>query len=100
MLVKVDSSKLLVLHDLDGIDGLSTEDMAAIARSECCAQAPLDAQQVAEEQADALGRGVGGRGGILRGVVGAAADERPLSPPPSLWQSSPTACHLFPPPLG
>ena len=36
-------------------DGLSVEDLTAVLRHECSIQSPLDAQQVAEDQADGWG---------------------------------------------
>ena len=52
---KVDTSKLLVIDDLDDTDGLSAEDLTAVLRHECSIQSPLDAEQVADDQADGWG---------------------------------------------
>ena len=52
---KVGASKPLVIDDLDDVDGLSAEDMAAVLRYECSVRSPLDAQQEAEDQADKWG---------------------------------------------
>ena len=49
---KVGTSKLLIIDDLDDVDGLSADDMAAVLRHECSIRSPLDAQQEAEDQAD------------------------------------------------
>jgi hypothetical protein len=52
---KVGSTKLLAVDDLDDTDGMSAEDMAEVLRHECSLQAPLDAQQACESEAESWG---------------------------------------------
>ena len=48
--------KILAADVLDDVDGLSAEDVVEFMRCECSLQAPLDAQQLAEDQAEWWGK--------------------------------------------
>ena len=81
---KVDVSKKLDTCELDDIDGLSAEDMAEVVRHECSVKAPLDAQQVADDQADAWGQmwGVGlANDGAIAAIEAAADPPHPAAAP-------------------